>query len=113
MTIHNVQQGTDEWLALRRGKFTASTFYDLFLKPETKTYQDAINRVVFERLTGESPESFQNEWMKRGNELEPQAIEAYELQTFSKVERVGFCEFSEWVTHSRLAKWLLALSPSL
>jgi len=97
MTIHNVQQGTEEWLRLRMGKFTASNFAKLFMGKSTKGYNDTINSVVFERLTDEVPESFSNEWMQRGKELEPHAIEAYQCQTFSLVERVGFVETNEWI----------------
>ncbi len=94
---HDIIQNTPEWLAVRAGKFTASMFADLFAKESTKTYQNAINKVVYERLTGESPESFSNEWTERGHELEPVAIEAYELLTFNKVTRVGFIEYNEWI----------------
>jgi len=98
MTVYSdIIQGTDEWNAIRAGKFTASIFSDLLMKETTKGYQDAINKVVFERITGESPESFSNNWMQRGTELEPIAIEQYELSTFNKVKRVGFIEISEWV----------------
>lgn len=97
MIIHDVIQGTDEWHELRRGKFTASTFSDLFMAKSTKGYNNLISQVVFERLTGESPESFENDWMARGKELEGEAREQYELETFNKVEPVGFVEMSEWV----------------
>jgi len=96
MIIHDVTQGTPEWDAVRLGKFTASKFSDLFMKPELKGYQGLINQVVFERLTGEKPESFSSAWMDRGKELESQARHSYELQTFRKVQQVGFVEMDEW-----------------
>lgn len=98
MKIHNdIIQHSDEWFAIRRGKFTASNFAKLFMAKTTAGYQDAINQVVFERLTGESPESFSNNWMDRGTELEPIAIEQYETSTFNKVHRIGFVEATEWI----------------
>ena len=97
MKHHDIEQNTEEWLTLRLGKFTASTFSDLFMKKETAGYRKAIRKVAFERLTGESPESFKNEWMDRGHELEPMAREAYELHTFNVVDNGGFFEYSEWV----------------
>ena len=97
MIHHDIEQNTEEWLTLRLGKFTASTFSDLFMKKETAGYRKAIRKVAFERLTGESPESFKNEWMDRGHELEPMAREAYELHTFNSVDNGGFFEYSEWV----------------
>ena len=97
MIIHDFQQGTDEWRETRIGKFTSSTFGKLFMSPSTKGYNDLINQIVYERITGESPESFSNQWMERGTELEPEARQAYELQTFNKVHQVGFVELNEWV----------------
>jgi putative phage-type endonuclease len=94
---YKVDQNTDEWMELRRGKFTASSFADLFAKDTTAAYQKAIYRVVYERMTGEQPESFQNDYMKRGHELEPLAIAEYERQTFAEVQPGGFWELNEFV----------------
>ena len=97
MRFIDVKQGSDEWFELRKGKFTASTFKDLFAAKTTKAYEKAIYQVVFERLTDESPEGFTNEWMERGKELEAEAREKYEMMTFNKVTNGGFCELSKWV----------------
>ena len=97
MKFHNVEQGSEEWFDLRKGKFTASTFKDLFAAKTTKAYEKAIYQVVFERLTGESPENFVSEYMERGKELESEAIERYEMMTFNKVLSGGFAELNEWV----------------
>jgi putative phage-type endonuclease len=96
MIHHKIDQNTDEWLLLRQGKFTASSFSDLFATKTTAQYKKAIRKVVFERLTGESPESFKNEYMERGHELEVQATEAYELYSFNEVTDGGFFELDEW-----------------
>jgi len=77
---HKVDQNSEEWFALRRGKFTASTFKDLFMGKDTQGYKDAIYKVAFERLTNQSPESFTNEYMQRGTELEPEARAWYEFE---------------------------------
>jgi predicted phage-related endonuclease len=97
MIYHDVIQGSDEWHILRSTRFTASNFHKLFAKESTKTYQNLINEIVFARLTGEVSESYQSEWMKRGNDLEAEAIEAYELETFNKATPIGFVELDEWV----------------
>jgi hypothetical protein len=64
---------------------------------KTKGYQDCVNTVVYERLTGDIPESYSNEWMQRGNDLEAEARTMYELETFNKVHIVGFVESDEWI----------------
>ena len=67
------------------------------MSKSTKGYQDMINSIVYERLTGEIPESFSNEWMQRGIELEPEARRSFEFETFQKVKQIGFVEFDEWI----------------
>jgi len=97
MIIHNMQQGTPEWLQVRRGKFTASTFKSLMATKTTQTYNDEIYRVAYERLTGESPEDFVSDYMKRGTEMEPLARQKYEFETFNEVAECGFFEKSEFI----------------
>ena len=97
MKIYDVEQGTDEWRELRKGKFTSSNFGKLFTGKNLKSYNDYINTIVFERLTGEVTESYTNNYMRRGTELEPLARDEYELETFNSVTQVGFVELNEWV----------------
>jgi putative phage-type endonuclease len=97
MIWHDVSQNSEEWDELRRGKFTASSFSDLFMTKTTAGYKKAIRKVVYERLTGESPESFKSDYMERGHETEPMAREAYELNTFNEVINGGFFEYNEWI----------------
>lgn len=97
MIIHDVIQGSEEWFALRRGKFTSSNFSDLFYGKTTATYKKAVLKPVYERLTGKSPDDFKSAYMNRGNELEPLAVEWYERKTFTKVHPGGFVELSDWI----------------
>jgi hypothetical protein len=94
---HDIPQNSEDWSALRAGKFTASSFSDLFAKKDTKTYQKAIIKVAYEIVTGESEESFSNKWMQRGHEREQEAAEQYEILTFSTTEDAGFYEFNKYV----------------
>ena len=104
MKFYNVTQNSEEWDALRIGKFTASTFGDLFAKRETITYRKAIIKVAYEIVTGESEESFSNKWMARGHEREPMAREAFEKLMFLDLEDGGFYELNEFVGASPDAK---------
>lgn len=97
LNFYDIQQGSELWLQLRKGKFTASNFGDLFAKETTATYQNAIYKVVFELLTNESPESFSNDYMVRGNELESEAREVYEFETCNKVKNGGFMLYNNFV----------------
>jgi len=98
MIFHNVEQNSPEWDALRIGKFTASSFADLFMGEKTKGYRDLIYRVAYERFTGEKADTgFSNKWTDRGHELEAEAKEWYELETYNKVHNVGFVEYNDWI----------------
>jgi hypothetical protein len=96
MIHHLIDQNSEEWIALRLGKFTASTFSDIFMDKKTAGYKNAIIKVAYERVTGECEESYSNKWMQRGNEKEPFAVENYELLTFNTCEPAGFYEYDEF-----------------
>lgn len=86
-------QGSDEWLAARQGKVTASRVADIIAK--TKSGYSAsrakyAGELIVERLTGVSPERFTNAAMAWGTEVEPQARTAYEYNRAAKVDIVGF-----------------------
>ena len=97
MIIHDVEQGTPEWHELRTGKFTASNFHILVGKTTNKGYNDLINQIAFERLSGEYEETYKNEWMQRGIDLEPEARLEYQLLNETSVDTVGFVELTDWV----------------
>lgn len=97
MIHHLIDQNSEEWDQIRIGKFTASTFADLFMDKKTAGYQKAIIKVAYERVTGESEERYTNSWMQRGHEKEALAAENYELLTFNTLETAGFYEYNEFV----------------
>ena len=96
MKYYDIPQNSEEWDTLRLGKFTASTFSDLFMAKTTAGYQKAIIKVAYEKVTGECEEKYSNKWMDRGHEKEPFAVENYELQTFNTCEVVGFYEYDDF-----------------
>jgi len=87
----NIEQGTDEWFQIRKGKITGTTLKQIMKNNSTR--QEAIYEIIAERLTsGLSAETDHENAMDRGNRLEPDAIAFFELQYGVQVERVGFCE---------------------
>lgn len=97
MKFHDIQQGTDEWFNLRKGKLTASRFADLFASKTTAAYNKVILQCVYERLTNERPDDFKSAYMERGNEMEYHAVELYQEMTFKRIKNGGFFEFTEWI----------------
>lgn len=75
--IISVEQGSDEWLDLRRNRITCSRLADVMAKPDTKRYRqyqsEKIKEMCGYRGVEETPE-----WAQHGKENEPRAIGAYE-----------------------------------
>ncbi len=93
--IHQVEQNTDEWFQLRMGKITSSYFATILANNGKAFGKPALQyamRVAIESKTNRSIETFKNEWMERGLEMQQEASEAYEMLTFTDVLPGGFCE---------------------
>jgi hypothetical protein len=59
---------------------------------EAAARRDLRTQLVLERITGQSQESgYINGDMQRGQDLEPEAIAAYEARTGSLVQPIGYC----------------------
>ena len=94
MIIHDVEQRSDEWYALRLGRLTGSWASDMqatIKKGEAAGRRNLRIRLVLEQLTGTSQENgYESADMRRGRELEEEALLAYEALTGLIVRRVGF-----------------------
>lgn len=95
MRIIDVEQGSADWFAARRGIVTASNA-DQIITPVkaalSKSSRKYAYKLIAERLLNEPMVSeFETEWMTRGKELEPLAVKQYEWVTETETERVGFC----------------------
>lgn len=87
--IHDIEQGSPEWMDLRLGIITCSEMSAI--RSDGAGAYKYINGLAFERLTGESSSVFEgNEWTKRGHELEPVARQMYEKKTGLDVSMVSF-----------------------
>jgi putative phage-type endonuclease len=89
----DIEQGTDEWHALRRGIVTASAIGKLLTatgKPANNdTSRAQLYQLLAERITGESDQGFYNDDMARGHLLEPYARDLYAKHR-SPVAECGF-----------------------
>lgn len=93
MEIHDVEQRTDEWHALRAGIPTTSNFSKI-ITPTGKQSGQAekyADKCLAEYLAGGAlNDGYTNRWMERGTELEAEARQKYEFITDDDVEQVGF-----------------------
>ena len=90
-----VLQGTPEWFEQRRGKVTASRIADLMAKTKngySASRQNYLMQLLCERLTGKVEEGYKSTAMQRGNDLEAEARNWYQLETGESVEEVSFID---------------------
>lgn len=99
MKKHNIEQQTEEWHHLRKGKVTGTTLKSIMGTPKAR--EDALYEIIAERLTVGVDMDYENP-MDRGNRLEPEAIKVFEFETEKTVERTGFCEddMNEMISNS-------------
>jgi putative phage-type endonuclease len=93
METHLIEQGTDAWKQLRRGKVTASRVADIISKTKTgySTSRDKyMTQLLLERLTGTIAESYTNAAMEHGIEQEVFARAAYESKMGVLVDEIAF-----------------------
>jgi hypothetical protein len=93
MLVHDVEQRTPEWFALRRGIPTASQFCKIITsRGQASTQADAYRRTLLaERELGTNMGSFGGTiWTERGNALEPEAVRCYEGRMQTETIKVGF-----------------------
>lgn len=92
MIIHDVQQGTREWLDLRAGIPTASQF-DLIITPggeESKSQERYMLTLLAERIMNHPVTEHMSMWMERGSQMESDAVKFYEFQKDTETVPVGF-----------------------
>lgn len=100
------EQRTDEWLAERAGRITASMMHVVMLerdrapfksgprkgqpKPPPKALTDYAHQLAAERLTGKPRKQIKAPALQWGTELEPVAVQAYQALTGEIVTPSGF-----------------------
>lgn len=100
ITYHKeLVQGSDEWLAARRGILTASEM-KLIVTPTLKVASnDKVRGHLYEllaqRITGYVEPRYVSDDMLRGQEDEIDAVELY-AKTYAQIERVGFVTNDRW-----------------
>jgi len=89
----DIEQGSDDWHALRRGVITASAIAKLLTatgKPANNdTSRAQLLQLLAERITGETEPGYCNDDMARGHLLEPFARDLY-VKHFQPVQECGF-----------------------
>ncbi len=87
--IFECKQGTPEWYKCRLGIPTASEFHSMLAGGQGKTRRTYLYKLVGERVTGESQETFTNMHTERGHVLEAEARDLYSYDV-ANLRTVGF-----------------------
>lgn len=95
MKIHDIEQNSDEWHNIRKGKITASIFKDLIspvkLEPVSSIAgKKAFANIIANSVCQQNSDEYQSYDMIRGIECEPRARRLYEEINLVKVKEVGF-----------------------
>lgn len=93
MIIHDLEQNSPEWYAIRLGKPTASGASNLVTSTgkESKSIDEYAIKLAGDLFAGEELDSWTgNYWTERGHELEDSARSLYELINDNQTDRVGF-----------------------
>jgi len=96
----NIIQGTDEWKELRHGKIGGSSIEKIMANAD----KPVSNNAIFYDIFAEQNEDFEideNEFtstaMRRGVELEPQAVAVFENVFNKKTFEIGWAELNDFV----------------
>lgn len=96
MIIHEMEQRSEEWHAIRKGKMTASEATTI--AANGKGLETYIHKIVVSKITEKEQSTFKgNNHTDRGHELEPEGRIAYEIARDVTVRQVGFIEMDEYV----------------
>jgi len=97
--MDKMEQGSDEWFAARCGVVTASRFGEILTptgKPTTGVKRpNYMNTLIAEHLMGHAVETYCNDAMKRGTELEPQARDMFAFTRNCDPVQVGLIYLDE------------------
>lgn len=93
MKILDFPQGSFDWLQARVGMPSASQFKNIVTSDgkRSKTRQKYLYQLAGEKIVGRRDETYQNDAMRRGVELEPTARELFVMTTGIEVQEVGMC----------------------
>ena len=90
-----MEQRSEEWYAIRKGKMTASKAHVVITNGTgLDTY---ISELMAEYYSSEPQEQISNKDIQRGIDLEPQARNMFMLETGLTVKQVGFITVNEYV----------------
>jgi putative phage-type endonuclease len=90
MIIHNIDQQSEAWFAVKCGKVSGTRFKALVAGESTDTYKNLVTNITCEIITGKMEETYSNANMEYGIDTEPLARMEYEDLFELEVKTAGF-----------------------
>jgi len=92
IVVRDIEQGTDEWFALRSGVVSASNFHKIITPTGKASTQarDYMFQLIGQRVYQVCDKGYKSENMQNGNDREPQARALFEFINEVDVEQVAF-----------------------
>lgn len=91
-TYFDIEQGSDEWLNLRRWKLTGGKISPLLSKKRTLWWEKLIDKLLAEVYINENYEAIKSFAMERWLELEEEAKKVFEKEKNKKIKNIWFIE---------------------
>lgn len=100
LIFHDVEQGSNQWLEVKAGKFSGTDASKFLVKPKTGTLgaglKSDIYRKADELVTGPNLDGYESPAMARGKALEPVAANRYMLENFTRLTEIGFIQMGDY-----------------
>lgn len=96
--LHDIIQGTPEWMALRAGNPGAASISKIITSTGqiSKQREDYLYQLAGEQITGQCEETFQSIHMANGTEREATARALFEMIYDTEVVQAGIIYKDEW-----------------
>lgn len=93
MIIVNVEQGSEAWFSLKAGVPSASSFDKIVTTKgaSSKQREKYMYKLAGEKIIGKCEETYKNDIMQRGIDMEAEARALYEMDSGMTVKTVGVC----------------------
>ena len=95
MKIHRIEQMSDEWFELRRGRMTGSHGQEI--ANNGKGLDTYLHTLMAGYFATTQEERYTNADLERGIALEETAIAMYSAETGYEIDQVGFVEIDEYI----------------
>jgi hypothetical protein len=97
MIIHNMEQRSDAWRAMKAGKISGTGFGNVLAGKDTQRRRDYLELLKWERREGKLATFEPNEYMQWGIDHEEMAGNLYMNIRSAYIDFVGFVQMNDYI----------------